>query len=79
MDYKLEEYIVDYRSVKINDVDVTVSMARGQKIVRCKDCRFYHDDYGYCEYWGDVFHHWEGHDRIDKDGFCDKGERKTDE
>ena len=45
-----------------------------QELVRCKDCRLNHD--GYCEYWGDVFHHWEGNDMVDPNGFCHMGERK---
>ena len=51
-----------------------------QELVRCRDCKFYHeDDYGYCEFWGDVFHHWEGHDKADPNGFCHMGERKEDD
>lgn len=46
-------------------------------VVRCKDCRYYIEkEYNYCCAWGDVFHHWEGHDKIDPNGYCYMGERK---
>lgn len=48
-----------------------------EEIVRCKECRYYHaDDYGYCEAWGDMFHHWEENDRVDPDGYCYMGKRR---
>ena len=50
------------------------------EVVRCRECRYYHeDDYGYCSAWGDMFHHWEGYDRVDPDGYCHMGKRKVEE
>lgn len=44
-------------------------------VVRCKDCKHRHDD-GYCEAWGDFFHHWEDFNKVPEDMFCGYGERK---
>lgn len=47
-------------------------------LVRCKDCKYWQED-GYCEAWGDVFHHWEGYDAVPEDMYCGWGERRTDD
>lgn len=43
--------------------------------VRCKDCKHRHDD-GYCDAWGDSFHHWEDFNKVPEDMFCGYGERR---
>lgn len=48
------------------------------EVVRCKDCKHRHDD-GYCEAWGDSFHHWEDFNKVPEDMFCGYGERREDE
>lgn len=74
MNYKLEEYIYELRSVRINDIDITVSMVRCQKIVRCKDCKYATDDdvdttRFWCGYKWPAF-------AVPGDGYCFRGERK---
>lgn len=71
-DYMADEYYVFVRDIE------NAPAVDAVEVVRCRDCRYYQSDYRYCEYWGDMFYHWEAWEAINEEGFCDKGERKED-
>ena len=39
------------------------------EVVRCKDCKWWDSDCGWCDLWGNTHEY--------KDGYCSYGERKT--
>jgi hypothetical protein len=65
---------------KLTDVDAV-------EVVRCKDCKHWHEETGWCYYHshfidskGGACHPWESNDwkMLDEDDFCSYGERRTD-
>ncbi len=45
-----------------------------QELVRCKECRYWHDD-GYCNKWDNA----PGHPEVWENDFCSFGERRDDD
>ena len=41
-----------------------------ERVVRCKDCRYYNDDGEYCGMWGEVRH---------PEHYCAEGDRESNE
>ena len=43
-------------------------------LVRCRDCKHYHDKFNGCDEFGDMWH--DEYANVEPDGFCAWGERK---
>ena len=69
-------YPLSVRSVVANILSHTKTVKDAVKVVRCKDCKYWHPKHRYCEGIGNWF---ENADSWSENGFCYKGEKREDE
>lgn len=64
----MSEYVVEEPS------DSSASWRVREEIVRCRDCKHYHDKFNGCDEFGDMWH--DEYANVEPDGFCAWGERR---
>lgn len=83
---KLEQYVgnVGHCEVNANGIvkdewNMTVSAPDIVAVVRCKDCKWYHENDFSCEYWEDAYGQTELYPKITPIDYCFRGVRKESE
>lgn len=69
----MSEHIIDWDENLV--IDTFSKNSLREEIVRCRDCRHYHDTYNSCVKFGDVWH--DRYATVDPEGFCAWGERRV--
>ena len=61
----------EHGDTDVNQVEIAINKSRADvvEVVRCKNCKWWDSDCGWCDLWGNTHEY--------KDGYCSYGERKT--